>query len=451
MLFRIAVPVVVLAAGAAAVWYGDDLLRPAPRTEPSSFEVSEPPLFVLPPPVLEEGPETRRADAAKLSARLDELVTTNGLGGHFGLAVTVLGSDELLYTHNATDSFIPASTMKIITSAAVLELLGPDTRFDTTVMAGAEPDEIVLVGGGDPTLTTADDPFVPGGGTLDELARRSADALLADGVDTVRLGYDDSLFTGPAIDGDWEPGYVPSDVVAPVTALQVDGGRQRPGFAARADDPSLDAAREFAAMLDENGVTVSGSPSRADALDGEPLAAIGSAPLERIVEHVLATSDNDMAENLARHTAMVGEGEASNEASGTAVREALGEIGVDLGDASVLDGSGLARGNGLTPESLVQTLGAASDPQRPELRAVLSGLPVASFSGTLADRVADGGGAVRAKTGTLTGVTSLSGTVLGADGVTYAFAAMADDISNTLAARAAIDDMAAAISQCGCA
>lgn len=451
MLLRIAAPLVALAVGAAAVFYGWDALRPASRTEPSTFEVGEPPLFVLPAPVLDDGPGVRTADSTELGTRLDELVTADDLGGHFGLAVAVLGSDELLYTHNATDTFIPASTIKIITGAAVLELLGPDARFDTTVVAGSEPGEIVLVAGGDPTLTTAPEPAVPGGGTLAELAHRTAEVLLADGITSVRLGYDASLFAGPAVDSDWRPSYITSDVVAPVTALQVDGGRERPGFAARADDPALDAAREFAAMLGDHGVTVTGRPSRSDAKDGEPLAAISSPPLAHIVEHMLATSDNDMAENLARHAGLAGAGAASSEAAPDAVAAALGELGIDLSGATVLDGSGLARGSALTPESLVRTLNAAADPQLPGLRAVLSGLPVASFSGTLTERVNGGGGSVRAKTGTLTGVTSLAGTVLGADGVTYVFAAMADDISNTLAARAAIDEIAAAISQCGCA
>lgn len=441
----------MLAVGATAVVYGEEMLRPAPRTEPSSVEVTDPPLFVLPPPVLDDGPQARRPDPADLRARLDELVIADGLGGHVGLAVAVLGSDELLYAHNATDTFIPASTMKIITGTAVLGLLGPDARFITTVVAGAEPGEIVLVAGGDPTLTTGDEPVVPGGESLDELARRTASALLADDITSVRIGYDDSLFTGPAVDADWRSTYITSDVVAPVTALQVDGGRERPGFAARTDDPSLDAAREFAAMLDEHGVTVTGSPSRTDAADGETLAAISSPPLASIVEHVLATSDNDMAENLARHAGLAGAGEASNAVAPGAVDAALAEIGVDLDGASLLDGSGLARGSALTPESLVRALNAAADPQQPELRAVLSGLPVASFTGTLTERVADGGGAVRAKTGTLTGVTSLSGTVLGVDGVTYVFAAMADDASNTIAARAAMDEIAAVVGQCGCA
>lgn len=451
VLVRIVVPVIVLAVGAAAVVYGDEAFRPASRTEPSSVEVTDPPIFVLPPPVLDVAPGAAGVDSAELGARLDELVTADDLGDHFGLAVAVLGSDELLYAHNATETFIPASTMKIITGAAVLELLGPDARFVTSVVPGADADEIVLVAGGDPTLTAGDEAVVPGGESLDELARRTAEALLADDITSVRLGYDDSLFTAPAVDADWRSTYITSDVVAPVTALQVDGGRERPGFTARADDPSLDAAVEFAAMLDEHGVAVAGSPSRTDGADGEALAAIGSPPLASIVEHMLETSDNDMAENLARHVGSAGEGEASNAATSSAVDAALGEIGVDLNGASVLDGSGLARGNELTPELLVRTLNAAADPQQPGLRGVLSGLPVASFTGTLTERVADGSGAVRAKTGTLTGVTSLSGTALGEDGVTYAFAAMADDISNTIAARAAMDEIAAVISQCGCA
>jgi D-alanyl-D-alanine carboxypeptidase/D-alanyl-D-alanine-endopeptidase (penicillin-binding protein 4) len=414
----------------------------------SSFDVPEPQLFVLPPPVLADGSQVRPADADALAGRLDGLIAADGLGGHVGLAVAVLGSDDLLYAHNATDSFTPASTMKIVTSAAVLDLLGPDARFETSVVAGAAPDEIVLVAGGDPTLTVAERPSVPGGGTLDELARLVAAKLIANGVTSVQLGYDQSLFTGPAADVDWPSSYISSDVVAPVTALQVDGGRLEPGLAARADDPALDAAQEFAVMLADHGVTVAGAPAAVDGVSGDALAAIESPPLAAIVEYVLATSDNDVAESLARHAGLAGAGEASAAAAPTAVADALAALGVELGGASILDGSGLARGSVLTPESLVHTLNAAAE--QPELRSVLTGLPVASFTGTLAERATEGGGSVRAKTGTLTGITSLAGTVLSADGTTYAFAAMADDISSTLDARAAMDEIAEAISQCGC-
>jgi D-alanyl-D-alanine carboxypeptidase/D-alanyl-D-alanine-endopeptidase (penicillin-binding protein 4) len=87
---------------------------------------------------------------------------------------------------------------------------------------------------------------------------------------------------------------------------------------------------------------------------------------------------------------------------------------------------------------------------------VLTGLPVAGFTGTLDERfdspaATDGVGLIRAKTGSLTGVSSLAGTVVARDGTAYAFAMMADDVPNAVAARSALDDAAAALARCGCA
>ena len=66
---------------------------------------------------------------------------------------------------------------------------------------------------------------------FDRLARTTADELLAAGATSVRLGYADDLFAGPRINPAWEPGYVPTAQVAPVSALSLDGGRTTPGFA----------------------------------------------------------------------------------------------------------------------------------------------------------------------------------------------------------------------------
>jgi D-alanyl-D-alanine carboxypeptidase/D-alanyl-D-alanine-endopeptidase (penicillin-binding protein 4) len=94
--------------------------------------------------------------------------------------------------------------------------------------------------------------------------------------------------------------------------------------------------------------------------------------------------------------------------------------------------------------------------ENPDLRPVLTGLPVAQFTGTLDDRfdsrrAADAAGVVRAKTGTLSGVSSLAGFVVARDGNTYGFAVLADEIVDAEAARAALDEMAAALAGCGCA
>ncbi|MGB8944597.1 MAG: D-alanyl-D-alanine carboxypeptidase, partial [Streptomyces sp.] len=89
----------------------------------------------------------------------------------------------------------------------------------------------------------------------------------------------------------------------------------------------------------------------------------------------------------------------------------------------------------------------------PELRSVVTGLPVAGFTGTLVDRYpknSPGTGVVRAKTGTLTGVNTLAGTVVDAEGRLLVFAFMTTGTTDPKAAQAALDQMASAVAKCGC-
>jgi D-alanyl-D-alanine carboxypeptidase/D-alanyl-D-alanine-endopeptidase (penicillin-binding protein 4) len=352
---------------------------------------------------------------------------------------------------------IPASTLKILTAAAALEVLGPDRTFETRVVMGATPGALVLVGGGDPTLTVDDRPEMPAATRLATLADATAAALTNTGTTTVRLLVDDTLFSGPAVDPDWRTAYVTAGVVGPVTALAVDGGRRRPDTDQRSADPTLAAAAAFAAMLTDRGITVTAEPFRTDAARGAvEVASVRSPSLSVIVEHVLAESDNDGAEVLARHVSHGMGGPASSEAAGAAVVEAITELGIDMSLATIADGSGLARGNAVPAVALTATLAAAADPEHPNLRAVLTGLPVAGFTGTLGDRfesasAAGTAGVVRAKTGTLTGVSSLAGLVVARDGTTYGFAVLADEIDSTVVARSALDEVAAALAACGCA
>src|SRR6185503_21350206 len=102
------------------------------------------------------------------------------------------------------------------------------------------------------------------------------------------------MFSGPATSPAWEPSYVPSDVVSPISALWVDEGRVRAGFAERSTDPVAAAAAAFVGGLRRHGITVRGDPDVAAAPpDAAALAQVESAPLARIVEHVLELSDNE--------------------------------------------------------------------------------------------------------------------------------------------------------------
>jgi serine-type D-Ala-D-Ala carboxypeptidase/endopeptidase (penicillin-binding protein 4) len=430
------------------------------ETVGNPFESPPPRTAVLPAPAATtpavkvvlaggDGDETPSADA--LTDVLDRALADAGLGSRVGAAVADLATGEFLYTRDADVPLTPASTLKLVTAAAALEVFGAEHRFATHVVTGADPGEVILLGGGDPTLATTD-PAMSGATSLAGLAEQTALALGDAGVDAARLGFDESLFSGPAVNPHWRPTYVPNGVAAPVSALAVDGGRETPGLAARVADPALATAEAFAELLDEHGIAVDGDPYPTEAAaDAVSLAHAESAPLGDIVEYLIASSDNDVAEIVARHVAIgLGRPGAAEEAA-VAVTDTLAGLGLDTSTLTVLDGSGLARGSAVPATLLVELLVLAADPARPDLRPVLTGLPVAAFNGTLLERVEAAPGLVRAKTGTLTGVHSLAGFVQADDGTVYAFALLADDADNSLEARAALDAAAAALAECGCA
>jgi D-alanyl-D-alanine carboxypeptidase/D-alanyl-D-alanine-endopeptidase (penicillin-binding protein 4) len=458
--------VVVLALAVASYqldlgprWFGFDY--PSPVDEPA--EVAPPPGLSLP-----EAAEAATVAAADAQAQADpdavrralaRLLASRKLGREVAVAVAEVADGSMVYRHGET-RVTPASMLKMLTAAAALETLGGDHRFRTTAVAGATPSRIVLVGGGDPLLArrpVAPDEAYPARADLDTLARATARALREQGRTRVRLDYDAGLFPGPAVSPDWEPSYVPDNVVTPVSALWVDEGRE-PGSWLRSADPARSAAVAFARLLEKRGVTVRGSPSpRAAAPESPELAAVESAPLSQIVRLVLDVSDNEGAEVLARHVALAVGEPASFTGAARAVEGTIAGLGITTEGATVLDGSGLARGNRLMPETLVELIAVAAEAEHPELRPVLTGLPVAGFTGSLATRFDRGDpaglGSVRAKTGTLSRVHGLAGTVTTDDGVLLGFVVAADRVRlpDTLDARTVLDRMAAALAGCRCA
>lgn len=452
--------VAVVAAGGVVVSGEADplissLLGPDPATEPS--EVDPPDGLVLPdvePPAAPAATlgaravsptAVRRALAGPLGARV--------LGPRVAVAVAGLAGPPAYSSGGGT---VPASTTKLLTAVTALATIEPGTTFSTsTVLDGGT---LVLVGGGDPLLERAPDPDLADRADLLTLARRTAAALRDQGVGSVRLGYDDSLFTGPAWNPSWPVTY--RDVVAPITALMVDDGRPVSGFG-RVAEPSRAAAEVFAAALRGRGIRVLESPTRVVAGDAEPVASVESAPVAELVDQLLQVSDNETAEVLLRHAGAAAPGTAASGAGSTAA--GLAAVRGVLADRDVpfpvrqRDGSGLSRDNLVEPSTLVQLLQAvvASDADDP-VRALLPGLPVAGFSGSLAlrfDGLAPAAvGRVRAKTGTLRGVRSLAGVVVARDGTPMVFALMADRIpeDDDETAEALLDRAAAALAACRC-
>lgn len=350
----------------------------------------------------------------------------------------------------ADDPSTPASTLKLWTAVAVLDALPPEARVRTSVVWRETSEQLVLVGGGDATLTTEQ---TKAGSTasLERLADLTVRRL--DGRDDapLRLAYDDSLFTGPAVSPYWEDGYVSSGVIAPVTALMTDQGRVSPDAVARYPDPAAGAAAAFARLLEEAGIDVRGRVRAISVGADEPLASVASEPVIDLVERMLRDSDNQLAEALGRLAAAQGGLPASFAGAADAILGAAAQRGAETSGAVVHDASGLSRQDLMPASATMEALLAAA--VEPSLAPVLSGLPVAGFDGTLVDRFADrlsrdAAGLIRAKTGTLTGVSAEAGVATTCSGELVAYAFVADEVVDTFAARSALDEAAAALTSC---
>jgi serine-type D-Ala-D-Ala carboxypeptidase/endopeptidase (penicillin-binding protein 4) len=418
------------------------------------------------------GQAAQAATAAGVSAALGRLLSSATLGSHVGAVVADLSSGQVLLSRQAESGFAPASTAKLGVAVAALHVLGPAARFTTKVVAGADASSLVLVGGGDPTLAARSFPAAdyPQPATLASLAAATARALKARGVRSVRLSYDTSLFSGPGMAPGWPDGYVTTGNVTPIESLEVDQGRLTPGgapedsddpgnFRPRSFTPAAQAAQSFASLLAAQGIAVRGPLAQAAAPRGSAtVAAVSSPPLAEIVQQMLTESNNVIAENLARQVAIATGRAASFSGAAAAETAVLHGLGI-RGTTRLVDASGLSPQDRIAPGVLVQLIRLAAATGQPGLRPVLTGLPVAGFTGTLApggsvfpDVGQPGLGLVRAKTGNLETVVSLAGVAQGRGGELFAFAFMADQLPKTGLNTGASDltRLATSLAACGC-
>lgn len=433
------------AAGLVGIGAATVLVALQPWADPAAPIVQYSPTPAPEPVAVLEAPaaDAPAPTADGVRAAIEDLVTDGALGDRVSAAVVDLATGENLYAREPDTPVIPASTTKLVTGAAVLASRGPTYQIETLALAGAEPGEVVLVGGGDPSLAAGEDGFYPDAASLVDLATQVRET----GQSVTRVTVDSSLFTGPVY-GDWDSDIPGGGYVGPITALMTDGGRIDPDPgqvgkpAERWEEPDLAAGEAFAELLGVDAAVERGSAPAGAA----ELGRVVSPPILRLVEVMLATSDNVLAEALARQVAVDRDETASFEGAATSVTRVLDELGVPVGGIALADGSGLSRTNRLSAALLTDLLVAAAED--PELAGLLAGLPVAGWSGTLADRFDDGDGVgvVRAKTGTLAGVNALAGLVVTTDGRPLVFAVLADQVPvGQEEAERALDAIAAAL------
>ncbi|MGO9654213.1 D-alanyl-D-alanine carboxypeptidase/D-alanyl-D-alanine endopeptidase [Mycobacterium sp.] len=389
-----------------------------------------------------------------LAATLAAVVADPNLGKLGGRVTDAMTAKELWQQHDDVQ-MQPASTNKTLTTAAALLALDREARVTTRVVAADRPGTVVLVGGGDPTLSAAppgQDTWYHGAARISDLA----DQVRRSGVTPTAVQVDTSLFSGPTMAPGWDPADIEGGDIAPIESVMLDAGRIQPATdeSRRSVTPALDAGHALASALgiDPRQVIIA---NHAAPVGARQLAAVQSAPLIERLNEMMSVSDNVMAECIAREVAASMQRSLSFAGAVDAVTNRLNTAHIDTGSATLQDSSGLSVDDRLTAKILDAVVQAAAGPDQPALRPLLDLLPIAGGSGTLSDRFADTApgvgpaGWLRAKTGSLTAINALAGVVTDRSGRVLTFALISNDAGPT--GRTAIDALAATLWSCGCA
>lgn len=332
-------------------------------------------------------------------------------------------------SHRPESPRLPASTMKLVTTAGALTALGPNFRFSTRLYtstgaklrSGVLRGPLYLQGGGDPVLSTRAyaGRYLGGrGGNLPRLAR----PLKRRGIRRVSgpIVADERIFDAKRLGRQWLSHYtLYSQPLSGLTTNQSFAGNTQGPYAAR---PAIAAGSRLKATMRGVGVGHAG-PVRAGRTPrrGRLLATAQSPPLRTILRMMNTTSDNHMAETLVKDVGAYGAGRGTSAAGSQRITRALRERGILSRRDRLADGSGLSRANRLSAASLVRLM-AFAEQDTGWGPALIGSLPRGG-EGTLRRRfLGSARKRVRAKTGYINGVSALAGRVVSRRGRVYVFA-----------------------------
>ena len=342
-----------------------------------------------------------------------------------------------------------ASNMKIFTTATALSRLGIDARIETTVASSGElmPNGVLrgnlyLVGGGDPTLGTPAfyDRFLGGLGT--DLLNLMGQ-IRATGIRSVtgRLYADDTVFD--RLRGVADSGYGTSSYIGPLSGLSLNSGYSSATGRSFASDPAKVAASTLGRSLRGAGIDLPSKVALGTAPAGSrTIASVQSPPLTQIVNTTNVYSHNFFAEMLIKLLGARFGGAGSTAAGATVVERFARQLGSGL---HAVDGSGLTRSNRASPRQVVAFLQAMRTTEVGD--EFIQDLALTGREGTVASRMhgTAASGRCRTKTGTLTGVSNLSGYCFNRSGRIMTFSILMGSVSNLSLAHLEQDRIAAAI------
>ncbi len=421
----------------------------SPSDSPSPSSSPEPSLSPTPTAAASPTPVAAPARSCSIAA----LAADPRLAVFEGSVINAT-TGEVLFDRSGATPASPGSVIKLLTSAAALATLGPDFQIQTRVVA--TPGTLVLVGGGDPTLSSlpaGQESFYPGAARLSTLASTALAAYnnRYPGVPITQVVLDSTLWN-PA--DNWDPSVNRTEqtlgYLSETTALQVDGDRANPraGVSPRSTDP---VGRAGAAFVADLGLNI--TPTRAAAPAGAvQLAEVASPPMRTLITQMLATSDNTLAEHIARLVSLAMGADGSSASLATAIPRALAGYGVDTTGVLVRDGSGESGLNGLPP-LFVSRLMIKIMQGGHNLDLIYAALPVSGQPGSLAGRFTGANaiarGAVTAKPGWIDSAYTLAGVVRAKDGTVLSFAFYAVRPGISPAAIAALDTLTTGVFTCG--
>jgi D-alanyl-D-alanine carboxypeptidase/D-alanyl-D-alanine-endopeptidase (penicillin-binding protein 4) len=389
------------------------------------------------------------ASAADSCAQMKSWLNTGG-GSSSGLLVVDAESGEVVCSQDADTPRPLASNTKLFTTSAALSLLGPESRIATKLMTDGTIDSsgvlhgsLYLQGGGDPTLGTPAfyDSYLAGLGTnifalVPQLKRAGIKQV------TGRLYGDDTIFDRKR--GVLDSGYATSQYIGPLSGLDFNSGFAGNTSSSHfSSEPAKLATQTLDNSMRHSGIKLSSTI----ALGRTPAAAksvavIRSRPLTQIVNTTDVYSDNFFAEMLAK---LLGAriAHAGTTAAGTTVIE---DFAAELGsEVHQVDGSGLTHSNEASPQDVVDLLlGMRKSAVSEDF---IEDLALAGHEGTTAGRMkgTPAYGRCRLKTGTLTGVSNLSGYCFNQDGKVMVFSTLMGSVGSTETAHVYQDRIAGAV------